>query len=110
MKLLTATFAIEGENVIKQGPAIEHQGLLWLIVGWIDNQAEGYAKPKRMIALDLFRLQRFPQGTAFGDAAANNPIPKGLFEDPIPSQLIGKFHVLEGPDIKILASDMPRLH
>jgi hypothetical protein len=109
MKLLTAMFSIEGENQIKQGPAIEHQGMIWLIVGWIENHAEGYAKPQRMIALDPFRLQRLPPG-AFGDAASNLPIPKGLFENPIPSQLAGKFPVLDEPDIKILASEMPTRH
>jgi hypothetical protein len=110
MKLLTVAFSIEGENKIRQGPAIEHQGLLWLIAGWTENQAEGYATPTRMIALDPFRVQRFPQTTPFGDAASNLPIPKGLFEDPIPSQLAGMFPVLEGPDIKFFASDMPKLH
>lgn len=110
MKILTAAFSIEGENVIKQGPAIEYQGFLWLIAGWIENQAGGYAKPKRLIALEPFRLQRFPQPTAFGDAAANLPIPKGLFESPIPSQLAGKFPVLDEPDIEIQRGDTPTRH
>jgi hypothetical protein len=110
MKLLTAMFSIEGENQITQGPAIEYLGLIWLIVGWIENQAEGYAKPKRMIALDPFRLQRLPPGTGLGYAAANEPMPRGLFENPIPSQLAGMFPVLEGPDIKILASEIPTRH
>ena len=109
MKLLTAMFSVEGENVIKQGPACEYQGMIWLIAGWIENQAEGYAKPKRMIALDPFRLQRSPDPT-FGQAFSNLPIPKGLFEYPIPSQLAVEFPVLEEPDIKFLASDMPKLH
>jgi hypothetical protein len=110
MKLLNATFSIEGENHIEQGSAIEHLGLIWLIAGWIENQAEGYAKPRRMIALDPFRVQRLPPGSLFGDAAANEPMPKGLFENPIPSQLAGMFPVLEGPDLKILASEIPTRH
>lgn len=110
MKILTVSFSIEGEASIKQGPAIDLEGMLWLISGWVQNQEEGYAIPKRLIALDPFRLQRFQKTTPFGDAASNLPIPKGLFDYPIPSQLEGKFPVLEEPDIKFYRKDMPTTH
>lgn len=108
MKVLKAMFSIEGDNKINQGDAIEHEGFLWLVAEWLVNPTEGLAKPKRLIALDSFRLQRFPQTTQFGDAAANWPIPKGLFEYPIPSQLAGKFPVLEEPDITLPLSEVQK--
>jgi hypothetical protein len=106
MKVLKAMFSVEGDNKIMQGSTLEYEGLLWLVAEWLVNPTEGLAKPRRLIALDPFRLQRFPQETAFGHAAANNPIPKGLFEYPIPSQLAGKFPVLDEPDISIPLSEV----
>jgi hypothetical protein len=111
MKVLTATFYIEGGNQMLNGPAIEHAGMIWLIAGWIQNQTRKSAKPKRLIALNAFQMQQLPENNNLGvDVAAGYPIPKGLFEYPIPPQLAGKFPVLEEPDITILASDIPTRH
>ena len=106
MKIFKVAFSIEGDNKIMQGDAIEHQGLLWLVVQWLSNPTLGLAKPQRLLALEQFSLQRFPQTTQVGDAAVNNPIPKGLFEFPIPSQIAGKFHVLEEPEITFPLSEV----
>jgi hypothetical protein len=110
MKVFTAIFWIEDGTVPQRGPAIQHQGLFWLIAGWIAYPTKGYSKPHRMIALDPFQLQRLPAAAGTGDAATGVPIPKGLFENPIPSPLAGKFPVLEAPDIRIPDRDIPRLH
>ena len=53
-------------------------------------------------------MQRFPQTTQFGDGAVGYPIPKGLLDFPIPSQLEGKFVVLEEPDITILRGEIQK--
>ena len=111
MKILTAAFYIEGGNQLIHGPAIEHKGMIWLITGWVVNQTGQSAKPKRLIALNAFQMQQMPENNNLGvEVAVGYPIPKGLFEDPIPSQIAGKFPVLEAPDITILASDIPTRH
>jgi hypothetical protein len=106
MKKLTVAFSIEGDTRIMKGDALEHEGRLWLVVQWLGNPAEGRAKPRRLIELDQFQLQRFPQTTQFGDGAVGYPIPKGLLDFPIPPQLAGRFIVLEEPDITILRDEI----
>jgi hypothetical protein len=61
MKILSVAFSIEGDTRIMKGDALEHEGRLWLVVQWLGNPAEGPAKPRRLIELDQFQLQRFPQ-------------------------------------------------
>jgi hypothetical protein len=108
MKILSVAFSIEGDTRIMKGDAIEHEGRLWLVVQWLGNPAEGPAKPRRLIELDQFQLRGFPQTTQFGDGAVGYPIPKGLLDFPIPSQLEGRFVVLEEPDITIQSGEIQR--
>jgi hypothetical protein len=108
MKVFTVAFSIEGDQNIMKGDAIEHEGRLWLVVQWLEHRTEGFAKPRRLIALDAFGLERFPQPTHFGDAAASTPIPKGLLEFPIAPQLAGRFDVLEQPDVTLPSSAVHR--
>ena len=108
MKVLSVAFSIEGETRIMRGDALEHEGRLWLVVQWFGNPVEGLAKPRRLIELDQFQLQRFPQLTQFGNGSVGYPIPKGLLEFPIPPQLADKFVVLEAPDITVLRGEVQK--
>jgi hypothetical protein len=108
MKILSVAFSIEGDTRIMKGDALEHEGRLWLVVQWLGNPAEGPAKPRRLIELDQFQLQRFAQTTQFGNGAVGHPIPKRLLDFPIPSQLAGKFVVLEEPDLTVLRSEVQK--
>lgn len=108
MKVLSVAFSIEGDTRTMKGDALEHEGRLWLVVQWFGNPAEGPAKPRRLIELDQFQVQRFPHATQFGNGVVGYPIPKGLLDFPIPSQLAGKFVVLEEPDITILKGEIQK--
>jgi hypothetical protein len=85
---------------------IEHEGAVWLVPKWLSFPTEKYAMPERMIRLDQFRYQTFDPPvagsgpTAGAHFAINDPLPKGLFDDELSSQLKERYDVLERPDLR----------
>jgi hypothetical protein len=85
---------------------IEHEGKIWIVPTWLPHPDEGYAKPERMIPLNLFRFQKFdppptgPGEFAGADFAINDPLPKRLVHGEPTRQQMRKYGVLMNPDLK----------
>lgn len=81
--------------------AIEYQGQLWLVSGWIELPAKAVSKPVRLIPLDPLLHQRVSD-PGF-DIVVNAGLPRQLFDPEVPTELRNRFQILEGPDIEIPA-------
>jgi hypothetical protein len=89
------------------GGAIDYEGAVWIVTGWLPFPAEGYTKPKRMLRLDQFQFRRFdPPAKGPGplqgvDFAVNTPLPRTLIDGAMTPQLRSRYVVLELPDVKV---------
>jgi hypothetical protein len=94
------SFFMEGGLQILHGTAVEINDRIWLVPDWILAADGKSARPKRIIPLDRFPHQRINPPDQHGvDFAVNIPIPKALFESPIPQTLKERYGVEELPDI-----------
>jgi hypothetical protein len=99
MKILKAAFFFSDVPVEERqtyvGEAIEYEGSLWLVTGWLPDIERKWQKPTRIVCIDTVRHQRV------GDlVAVNAGIPKALFDGQIPPKSGDKFVVKDDPDIK----------
>ena len=78
---------------------IEYEGGLWLVPEWIAGKpSKGYSRPARIIRITF--LQRSgPFGKA--DHVLKDPLPKGVFEGHVPTELKDVYVVIENPDIVV---------
>jgi hypothetical protein len=84
---------------------IEYEDGLWLVPEWIDGiPSKGYSKPARIIQI-TYLASPGPPGMA--DYLLQNPLPKGVFEGHVPSELKNVYVVIENPDIVV---ESPTLH
>lgn len=87
---------------------IEYEGGLWLVPEWIDGiPSKGYSKPARII-----QITYLPKSGPFGkaDFLLQNPLPKGVFEGNVPSELKSVYVVIENPDIVFEIPSAPIFH
>jgi hypothetical protein len=102
IKTFKAVFPLEGEGQIYQCTAIEFEGQIWLVPNWLLSPDGKYDMPERIILLAQFQHQRLdPPGPTGEEFVVNVPIPKALFEGPIPHELKEKHVVIDRPDIKV---------
>lgn len=85
---------------------IEYEGDLWLVPEWIDGTpSEGYSKPVRIIRMPLLQ-EAGPAVSA--DYVVSYPLPKGVLDGEIPTELANVCDVIESPEIVI--EKPPTLH
>lgn len=85
---------------------IEYKGSSWLVPEWfVDKPSIGYSKPVRIIRMPL--LQKAGPSVQ-ADYVVSNPLPKGVFDGRIPTELANVYAVIENPDIVI--ETPPTLH
>jgi hypothetical protein len=101
MKILKTAVALEGDNSgsIYQMDTIEWQGKNWLVPQWLEAPQLGYSIPARIICLDYLPHQKTAGGN-FGDFVLNQPLPKAMFEGPLPKTPTALPAVIERPDIR----------
>jgi hypothetical protein len=103
MSIKTLKVIVGFENgVMGECGALEYEGAIWLVPKWLPFPLEGYTKPERMILLDQFRYQSFPQ-PADADFAINDPLPRDLFFGELSQAIKDKYVVLDKPDAKFRA-------
>jgi hypothetical protein len=102
--LKTVVSFVEG-GALHAADTIRYEGGIWIVSVWSQSQAEGLVMPTRIIRIDTLRHQTMAAGNHYGaDFVLNEPLPKGLFDAQIPQELVGKFDVVERPDIHIKPS------
>ncbi len=100
MKIYKVTCYIAGEGTLFGGDAIEFEGGLWLVPGWIEVPDQGWKAPARIIRLDGLDLQWHP-GAPNGDATLDVALPRAvLFPEPNSPPAFG-FEVRERPDVRV---------
>jgi hypothetical protein len=92
-------FSADGSRPPATFAAIEHEGRMWLVLGWIEMPDKAVTMPKRIVPLDLFGYQMVPE-EGF-DLVVNAGMPTQLFDEEIPIELRSKFQVVERPNIQI---------
>lgn len=102
--LKTLVSFVEG-GALHAADTIRYEGGLWIVSMWSQSEAKELVMPTRIIRIDTLRHQTMAAGNHYGvDFVLNEPLPRGLFDDNIPQELVGKFDVVERPDIKIRPS------
>ena len=104
MRILKVIVQIADDKSNGMCDAIEHEGRIWLVPHWLESPTRAETKPSRLIPLDILQHQTLPAGNPYGaDYIVNDPMPKQLFDETIPTQLAKLFQVVESPDIVIPA-------
>jgi hypothetical protein len=94
-----ALLAIEGENGIYECEAIEHEGQNWLVPQWLENPAEGWRTPERLVSLTGIPHQP-PDPPGLPHFVVNEPIPKSVLDDPGPLPPGSKYVVRHWPGVR----------
>lgn len=78
---------------------IEYEGELWLVPGWLDDTpSKGYSMPIRIIRVPALQ----PAGpSAQADYVLANPLPKGVYEGNVPTELENVYAVIDRPQIVV---------
>jgi hypothetical protein len=78
---------------------IEYEGEIWLVPEWIDDTpSKGYSMPVRIIHVPALQ----PAGKSVSaDYVLANPLPKGVYEGNVPTELENVYAVIERPDIVV---------
>src|SRR5436309_1102869 len=103
VRVLTAMLIIDG--MVSSMDVIEHQGIFWLVPQWLDNIAAGVSMPRRIVSLATIPHERMRGNPDF---AVSYPVPKSVFDGTAPSEIAGKYVVIELPEI--LVPIIPKLH
>ncbi len=78
---------------------IEHEGSLWLVLGWCDQSTLGLTRPTRLVRMDPSVHKIWDQSHPKADFVLNGILPKSLFDHKTSPQQETHFHVLELPDL-----------
>jgi hypothetical protein len=78
---------------------VEYEGGLWLVPAWIDNMpSKGYSMPVRIIRVPALQ----PAGQSVSaDYVLANPLPKGVYEGNVPTELENVYVVIDRPNIVV---------
>ena len=94
MEILKARIITDGAHC--EVDAIDYEGAFWLVPEWLDNRAEGYSAPLRIICLDGLAHHRLPEGLL-----VELPMPKYLFDLDVPIPEDTPYEVVDRPDIQV---------
>lgn len=73
-----ALVAIDGAGLVTMD-VIDHEGQPWLVPSWLENQAEGWQTPERLILLATIPHQVEPVGTGHR-YVVNIELPRSLLD------------------------------
>lgn len=76
-----------------QAIVILHKDTHWLVLSWIETPSTGKRIPTRIARLDKFDPAVMPDGLIF----LGRTVPKELFDDPCPQELVHTFAVEDYP-------------
>jgi hypothetical protein len=90
---------------------IKYGGHNWLVPTWLENIAEGWRMPERIVLLDWLPHQTWEDRSGPGNAqfVVNSPIPKEVF-DGDPSGAGPQYVVHMEPNIRMKLHRLPGLH
>lgn len=102
MKIFKTMTAFENDpsGAVYQVDTIEHAGKMWLVPHWIENPAEQWRAPVRIICLETLAHQKTP-GSPYGDFVLNAPISRAVFEGRAPPPAGSFYTVIEAPPIRL---------
>lgn len=107
MPINTHTFKayVGNESGLFKIDVIEFEGGLWLVTEWLDNKAQGWTTPARIIRMDTIPHQRAQQGSDV-DYVVNISIPKALLSgcDPTTVETELPLEIRDLPGIRFSAS------
>jgi hypothetical protein len=101
MKISKTLISYREGGSIYMCDTIEHEGKLWLVPHWLESPSEGTKQPTRIIRLDGLQYQRMTNPAYGADYILNEPLPKAVFEGPLPKELEGQYVAIERPDIPL---------
>jgi hypothetical protein len=78
---------------------IEYEGTLWFVPHWIENPAEQWKTPVRIVSVANLQYQR--GGGAFGDFVMNEPLSKAILDGQNRPEEGSRYTVIESPDIRV---------
>jgi hypothetical protein len=105
MKVFKVIVQLADTSEVSMCDAIEFEGQTWLVPQWFEVPSESKTIPRRIIPLAKLRHQKMSSGNPYGaDALVNDPMPKALFDEQIPTELATRYGVVERPDISIPAA------
>lgn len=87
------------DGTVTHCDAVEYDETIWLVPRWIDVPREGFRKPDRMLRLDQFEHQVFPEPSPI-NIAVNEPIPRALYAEALTPELKDKYIVYDRPDFR----------
>jgi hypothetical protein len=87
------------DGTVTHCDAVEYDDTIWLVPHWIDVPEEGFRRPERLIRLDQFEHQVFPEPSPIG-IAVNEPIPRALYSGELTKELKEKYIVYDRPDFR----------
>lgn len=96
MRTIQVLLGLDSGGDLFNCEAVEHAGQLWLVPHWLVAPELGVRRPARIIPMARFRSQKMPETWA-QDFVINDPVPKALFDDPIPREIAERFGVIEEP-------------
>lgn len=107
MRKVTIALRFYGEDEEpKRCEGIEHEGQIWLVTRWLENQELGIAMPARIVSTANLECAPPPPPMAKDyELVVLTPIPESLFDLDIPASNHGPFVVRDHPAIQI---ELPR--
>lgn len=99
MAIVTAMIS-DGKSIFASD-AIEYQGRLWIVGGWLEAQSEGYRIPERIILPPLTHVQDLRnQSRRIAEFSVSVPIPRAVLDGTHPDPRSIGYEVVERPDIR----------
>lgn len=99
MNILRAMFV--ANDGVYHIDVIDHAGEFWLVPEWLDNPAEGWSKPARIIRLNSVPHKK-TLGGSLGDFHILSVVPKAALFGPYPYTGPLPVEMVEAPDIRVV--------
>ena len=95
------TYIVVGMNLLLTD-TIEFRGEMWLVPMWSESRDGGWSRPARIIALNSVGEVHPMMENGRQGFVVSHPVPKALFDDPIPQEIRAAYTVVDRPDIEFL--------
>jgi hypothetical protein len=92
------TIVSDGQSILPVD-TIEHEGKLWLVPLWIEDQDTKEKWPARRIQMDILAHKKLGPPQPW-DFHLLDPIPKGVLDGTVPSKEAHGFVVVDSPAIR----------
>ena len=84
---------------------IEFEQQLWAVPRWLEDPETGACSPERIILLDLLPDQKSGGVEEF---FLLDPVPRVVLDGQIPSELAGRYTVIDLPDVILVSREEPQ--